>query len=420
MQDNIQSIAVYFDGYGQHRLVGRLLFDGRRPAFGYDATWLADGLPLSPIEMPLDTAQPQQLYYGEHAGSYYVCGLLADSLPDGWGLLLMDRFFRQKLGKQTHEINVLQRFAYIGDTAMGALTFEPEFHLNERADALDLLMLARANQAILAGQDSELLEQLILIGGSPQGARPKALVYYDTHSQTVSTQASATHVEPWLVKFPAQNEHKSVCLVESCYADYVKQAGIEMPPHRYIDINDEHGAFAVKRFDRANGQRVPIHTLAGLLNVDFRLPSLDYSQLLRCVRMLTRSQQQVEQAYRQAVFNVVFNNKDDHSKNFSFIMGEDGQWSLSPAYDITFNVGMNGYHQMDVSGNAKNPTANDLLKLASIADIKPKLAKQIIEHITTLAETWVRQLKEHPINPTLAEQIKTTVTQNINRMTQSN
>lgn len=419
MQTNISSIAVYFDGYGQHRLVGHLTMDGRYPVFGYDAAWVADGLPLSPVEMPLDAPNPQQLYYGKHATSHHLCGLLADSLPDGWGMLLMDRFFRQTLDRPLHEVSVLERFACIGSTAMGALAFEPEFSLADSQSEADLLTLARSSQQILAGQDSELLQQLIVIGGSPQGARPKALVYYDEQTQTMSTVATATESVPWLVKFPAQNEPKSVCLLEALYADCAGQAGILMPPHRYIDISAEHGAFAVKRFDREGGQRVHIHTLAGLLNADFRLPSLDYSQWLRCVRMLTRSQQQVEQAYRQAVFNVVFNNRDDHSRNFSFVMDAGGQWSLSPAYDLTFNTGINGYHHMDISGNGKNPTAGDLLKLADVAGMKAAKARAVIEQVVAVAESLTQLISNHAIDPLLAEQVNRAVAGNIGRMLRS-
>lgn len=136
-----------------------------------------------------------------------------------------------------------------------------------------------------------------------------------------------------------------------------------MPKHHYFDIDSKYGAFGVERFDRIlNGtsgqsnptfERVHIHTLAGLLDLDFRLPSLDYLSYLRCVRMMTQSQIQVEQAYRHVVFNVVTNNKDDHSKNFSFMMDKNGNWSIAPVYDITYNAGINGYHQMDVCGEAR-------------------------------------------------------------------
>lgn len=439
---NIEKILVYYDGYGEHRLVGTLVLDGSKPVFGYDEAWAMQGLPLSPITMPNQNSQGKRLFYGQHATNHFLCGLLADSLPDGWGMLLMDRFFRQKLKKPPHTVNVLDRFAYIGQNGnrIGALSFEPEHQVSSDTSNLDLYTLAQANDAILAGQDTDILNELLLVGGSPQGARPKALVYYDSTQQRISThqnqlnqypktklsQASTSktahqQLEPWLVKFPAQHEHKSVCLLESLYADYATQAGLCVPTHRYFDISHQHGAFGVKRFDRqldTQGQVQPvhIHTLAGLLDIDFRMPSIDYTQWLRCARMMTGSQQQVEQAYRHAVFNVVFNNKDDHSKNISFTMNKQGQWSLSPSYDLTYNTGINGYHQMDVCGEAKHPNRADLLKLANQADIKQTVASSIIEAIVSVAQKMLSELPQYGLATELTKQVAHDVKANIKRM----
>lgn len=199
-------------------------------------------------------------------------------------------------------VNVLDCLAYIGDSAMGALSFEPQHDLlvddNDITD-FTLVKLASANQAILSGKDSDILADLIVIGGSPQGAIPKALVLYDKSSDFIATNLASQNpsASSWLIKFPAQSEHKSVCLLEALYADMAKQAGINMPAHHYSDIDKKHAAFEVERFDRVDNQRVHIHTLAGLLDIDFRIPSLDYLQYLRCVRMLTQSQVAVEDRY---------------------------------------------------------------------------------------------------------------------------
>ena len=147
MYQPISVINVYYRGFGAKRIIGQLTMDGRRPVFGYDAAWLADGLELSPIEMPLRAAP----YYGSHASSHYLCGLLSDSLPDGWGMLLMDRFFRRTISN-TAPVNVLDRLAYIGDSAMGALSFEPQHDLSANTidmSELTLAKLAAANQTIL-------------------------------------------------------------------------------------------------------------------------------------------------------------------------------------------------------------------------------------------------------------------------------
>lgn len=416
MYQPISIVNVYYRGFGAKRLVGQLTMDKRRPVFGYDAAWQADGLELSPIEMPLRAAP----YYGIHASSHYLCGLLSDSLPDGWGMLLMDRFFRKIMDSSAQQVSVLDRLAYIGDSAMGALSFEPEHDLSDTIDTgeLTLTKLAAANQSILSGQDSDILAELIVIGGSPQGARPKALVLYDKSSDFITTDLTRDYssTTPWLIKFPAQSEHKSVCLLESLYADMAKQAGLNMPAHHYFDIGEKHAAFGVERFDRIGSQRVHIHTLAGLLDIDFRIPSIDYLQYLRCVRMLTQSQVAVEAAFRHAVFNVVFNNKDDHSKNFSFMMDETGRWSLSPVYDIAYNSGMNGYHQMDVAGEARHPTLSHLLKLAKLADIKQNKAQAIIEQVTSVAKDFLTMINNYDIEKELSNRVIHDINANIDRM----
>lgn len=273
-----------------------------------------------------------------------------------------------------------------------------------------------------------------MVGGSPQGARSKGLVMFDINTQTISTdlkqayQHDTTSATPWLIKFPAQHEDKSVCLLEALYADMATRAGLVIPKHYYFNIDSNHAAFGVERFDRvSNGmsaqsqsnptfERVHIHTLAGLLDLDFRLPSLDYLSYLRCVRMMTQSQAQVEQAYRHVVFNVVMNSKDDHSKNFSFIMDKDGKWSLAPVYDVTYNTGINGYHQMDVCGEAQNPTLSNLLNLAKLADIKTSHAKAIVEQVVITAEHLLAIINDYPIHKALIADVQRDINANVSRM----
>ena len=380
-----------------------------------------------------------KLYQGKHHSSQYLCGLIADSLPDGWGMLLMDRFFRKEISVAVNDVNVLHRLAYIGDRAMGALGFRPIHHSTTDDAELSLSQIAQANEKILSGQDSEILAELIVVGGSPQGARSKGLVMFDINTQTISTdlkqayQHDTTSATPWLIKFPAQHEDKSVCLLEALYADMATQAGLVIPKHHYFNIDSNHAAFGVERFDRVSNtissqgnekdhqristlERVHIHTLAGLLDLDFRLPSLDYLSYLRCVRMMTQSQAQVEQAYRHVVFNVVMNSKDDHSKNFSFIMDKDGKWSLAPVYDVTYNTGINGYHQMDVCGEAQNPTLSNLLNLAKLADIKTSHAKAIVEQVVITAEHLLAIINDYPIHKALIADVQRDINANVSRM----
>ncbi|HMP50874.1 MAG TPA: HipA domain-containing protein, partial [Candidatus Melainabacteria bacterium] len=146
----------------------------------------------------------------------------------------------------------------------------------------------------------------------------------------------------------------------------------------------------VERFDREGKIKIPIHTAAGAAHVDFRVPQLDYIALLRLTKFLTRDIREVHRAYERCVFNVVFNNRDDHSKNFSFLMRRDGQWQVSPAYDLTFCEGPNGEHQMDICGEARTPSREDLLKLANKSGLTKQHALESIDRICTVS----RQIRD--------------------------
>lgn len=403
----MKRLNVLYNGYGERRQVGMLMMDGHLPVFQYSTSWLDNSLPLSPLKLPVS----RDLYHGYESSQYGLPGLLADSLPDGWGMLLMDRFFRQYSHREPYEVNVLERLAYIGSTAMGALSFEPEEYFTEEQEALDLAELAIASQQVISGSDNEALKALLIVGGSPQGARPKAIVKYNRNSHQVSNLFTAEG-EDWLVKFPAQNEDKSVCALEQVYAQMARLSGLDMPESQFFDLGGEYGAFGVKRFDRHNGLRIHTHTLAGLLDTNFRMPTLSYMQFLRCIRALTHSEPEVMRGFLQCVFNVVFNNRDDHTKNFSFSMNQFGEWKLSPAYDLSFNTGLNGEHNMDIVGEGKNPGRQHLLKLAKISDVNQNEAIRIIDQVLDVAALLPSYMKDYPIGDELAQQVLKRVSQN--------
>ena len=404
----MRHLNVYYDGHGAHRLVGQLAMDGKQPVFQYHAQWLQQPLPLSPLELPATA----QLYRGYEMSQYGLPGLIADSLPDGWGILLMDRFFRKYQSREPYDVSILERLAYIGHSAIGALSFEPESSLEQSTADMDLLALAQSTQAIIEGQETDALKSLLIVGGSPQGARPKALVRLDDSQGRISTLPNASG-EDWLVKFPAQGENQSVCAAEYVYAQMARQCDLDMPESRFFDLGQGYGAFAVKRFDRYQGLRIHTHTLAGLLNTNFRLPTLSYSQFLRCIRALTHSEPEVIKGYRQCVFNVVFHNRDDHTKNFSFVMNAVGKWVLSPPYDLSFNTGLNGEHNMDIMGEGKNIRRQHLLGLAKSSDIKSTVANEIIEQTLAVASTLDVQLQSFPIDSEYRQRICQHVAQNM-------
>jgi len=407
----MKKISVFYEGWGERWLLGQLADDGARLLFEYSAKALQEGLELSPRHLALRAAA-----YGDFpAHQLRLPGLVADSLPDGWGLLLMDRMFR-KQGRDPATASPLDRLAFIHDRAMGALTFEPSQKLDLPLEDVQLLALAQQAQAIVAGKDSDALLLLALMGGSPHGARPKVLVHHDIATGFMSTHPFAGST-PWLVKFQAQHEHKEVCAIEMLYADLARAFGLDIPATRYFDLNKQLAGYGIERFDVESGLRVPVHTLAGLLHANFRLPSsVDYVTFLRATRFLTRSQVEVNKAYERAVFNVVFNNRDDHPKNFSYRLGQDRVWRLAPAYDLTHCAGPNGEHQMDVCGEGRKVGRDKLLELARLGGVDAPFAHDVLDRALTLAGTFVARAKLHPIRSATVKSIGHAVESNRSRL----
>ncbi len=402
----MKKLSVFYDGWGEHWQLGTLADDGRQLLFEYSPAALRQGLELSPYCMKL---RPQA--YGDFpAHLQRLPGFIADALPDGWGKLLMDRVFRRS-GLTPDAVSPLDGLAFVSGHAMGALSFEPASTLDAMPETVRLLDIAHEVQVVVAGAESEALMQLALMGGSPHGARPKVLVHHDPLTGAMSTAPFASGV-PWLVKFQAQNEHKEVCAVEAWYADLARACGLDIPATRAFDLSDDLGAFGIERFDVERGLRVPVLTLAGLLHADFRTPSLSYIDLLRATRFLTRDEREVFKAFERAVFNVLFNNRDDHSKNFSYRLGEDRRWQLSPCYDLTFNEGPVGEHQMDVQGKGRNIDRHDLLALARQGGLPLTDAARSIDRMVSMASDLKASSDGKGIRPSTLEHIGAAVAAN--------
>jgi serine/threonine-protein kinase HipA len=407
----MKTTTVWYEGWGERWHLATLADDGRQLLFEYSPEALRRRLELSPRHLKLRA----QAYAGFPAHQLGLPGLVSDALPDGWGLLLMDRLFRQN-GLDPVRMSVLDRLAFVGSRAMGALSFEPAQGMLGPAADVGLLAWAQQSQSVLSGQDSVLLRQLAYLGGSPQGARPKVLVSHNPHTHTVGVQ----HIpggDPWIVKFQAQGEHKEVCLLEQMYAQLVRDCGIDMPETRYFDLDGDLAAFGAMRFDVQHGLRVPTHSLAGLLHADFRLPgAVDYTTFLRATRFLTGDEREVNKAYERAVFNVLFHNRDDHPKNFSYLLTRDGRWKLSPAYDVTFCEGPGGWHQMDVCGEAQAVTRRHVLQLASEGGVNQAWAANVIDTQCAVAQQMEARLQASGARAPTCEHLLQRVQANAHRL----
>ena len=404
----MKKLTVFYVGWGERWPLATLADNGRTILFEYTAEAMRQQLELSPRMLELNVSA----YEDFPVHQMRLPGLVADSLPDGWGLLLMDRAFR-RAGLQS--VSPLDRLAFIGDRAMGALSYEPADPDTLPDEDVKLLDVAKQVQMVVDGADAEVLRRLMLLGGSPHGARPKALVYYDPASGVMRTQASDNE-EPWLVKFPANGEHKDTCAIEHAYAQLAVACGLEMPQTRYLDLDSRHAAFGIQRFDRQNGMRVPMHTLAGFLHADFRIPSVDATTFLRATRAITHDEREVAKAFRRVVFNVAFNNRDDHVKNFAFCLDQQRQWKLAPAYDLTFNEGPGGEHQMDVCGEALTPGRAELMRLATVAAVPAAEASEIIDLIVSVASDLKVSLADYPIRKVRQREIVRAVEANLVRL----
>ncbi|HEU0230861.1 MAG TPA: type II toxin-antitoxin system HipA family toxin [Burkholderiaceae bacterium] len=398
----MKQLTVHYCGWGEDWPLGRMADDGQALLFEYSPEALAQGLELSPLHLKLRA----QAYGGFPAHLQRLPGLVADSLPDGWGLLLMDRLFRQQ---GVRHPGPLDRLAFIGDRAMGALRFVPSHDTDVQEPDWDLLVLAEESTHALAGEARAALRELALAGGSPQGARPKAVVRFDSTTGRVSTRSDAPG-ESWLVKFPAQGEHKEVCAIEQLYAELARDCGLEMPDSHWFDLSPSLAAFGVARFDRGQGLRVPLHSLAGLLQVDFRLPgATDYTAFLRATRLMTHDEREVEKAYARAVFNVLFHNRDDHPKNFAWCLGRDRRWRLAPAFDLTFSEGPMGQHHMDVCGEGAMVGRPHLLRLAVEGGVQLKVAERIIERQLEQASDFPRRISAFPVRQATAQAMNSAI-----------
>jgi serine/threonine-protein kinase HipA len=370
---------------GEERIVGQLAEATRGPlVFEYDPAFLRDPLWLSPFKLPPESGLIEHRDYGFGP----IFGLFDDSLPDGWGLLLMDRFFERR-GSALAEVSVLNRLAYLGTRTMGALTYHPPADAaNPAGIRLDLHEMARASEQVIAGSAEEVLPLLLRAGGGPGGARPKVLVGVSGDSILSGEDDLPSGYTHWIVKFPTRKESPDAGPGELAYSLMARDAGLVLPPARLFETAEGERFFGVERFDRRGNHRYHVHTFGNLIQANFRIPSCDYRQFLEVTRILTRNHQDVLQAYRRMVFNVLAHNRDDHVKNFAFRMTDAGAWELAPAYDLVFTQGPGGEHTMTIAGEGRAPARGHLLQVAAPAGIAEKDAESILEEVAAAAARW--------------------------------
>ncbi len=382
MIEQVSAIQVYYLKGFEKFLMGRLAINDRKIFFEYTPQFLQMGLELSPFKLPLKPGVhvcEDRLFDG-------MFGVFNDSLPDGWGRLLLDRKLMQA-GVNPNELTPLDRLRYVGNQGMGALSYQPEIAggSSHRHDDLDEI----ADECFrFQEDDDQFVDELLLMNGSSAGARPKILVSLINETFQTIGNTSESHHNDWIIKFNSSLDPKDMGSIEYAYHLMAHEAGLDLPAARLFKSKKSTGYFGVKRFDRNVTGFLHMHTVSGLLHSDHRLPSLDYETLMKATLWLTKDIRECEKQFTNAVFNILAHNRDDHAKNFSFLMDEQGRWRVSPAYDLTFSSGPAGEHCTMVMGEGKNPQLSQCLKLAEMVGIKKSNALKIIDKVKNATMRW--------------------------------
>lgn len=341
--------------------------------FEYAPSFVASGHELSPLALPLGPG----IHSRDPQPSLRLPGLFEDSLPDSWGMRLMDDWFLRQ-GTPSHAVDPLMRLSFLGKRTFGALTYAPACGVETEVGTLDTIYLAAAQVAAGAETDLALLAD---VGTSPGGARPKAALWFDRDLRSLAHERDEAHPNGWLVKFDTTPE-RGLGRMEHAYALLARAAGIEVPETRLLETRHADGVrrhFAVRRFDRVGQERIHYHSLAGMCQM--MGSDLDYQTFLRVTRRITRDHREVLKAFRRAVFNVLASNRDDHGKNHGFLYREQ-QWKLSPAFDLTFTGrGQVVERGMAVMGERANAGIAQLEALAREEGIESRDVRQIVDEV---------------------------------------
>jgi serine/threonine-protein kinase HipA len=382
--------------------------------FQYDPAFLASGIEVSPLRMPL--APQPYTFPGLNPGAFHgLPGLLADSLPDKFGNAVIDAWLASR-GRRPEEFNAVQRLCYIGRRGMGALEFAPargprvsrgrEIAVDELVALASRILAERESFAtsLADGADQEgALRDILAVGTSAGGARAKAVIAYDPHTGAVrSGQIDAEPgFEYWILKFDGVSNNRDRDLedpqgygaIEYAYSQMAQRAGIQMSECRILE---EHGRrhFMTRRFDRTeDGERLHMQTLAALAHFDFNDPlAYSYEQAFDVVARLGLDMDTKEQLFRRMAFNILARNQDDHVKNIAFLMDRRGRWSLSPAYDVIYAYNPSGgwtrRHQMSMNGKREGFTRADFIACADTVAMSRRHASAILEEVRDAVVQW--------------------------------
>lgn len=370
--------------------VGRLVFYNKQIHFKYHDDFVNDGFNISPIKLKLNNG----IQVASSEPFHGLFGVFDDSLPDGWGLLLLNRVLEKK-GLSLNEMNMLDRLAYIGDTGKGALVYRPAITEGKSfSDVIDIDQLKTSMDEVYEGASDVIIDELMSLGGASGGARPKANVGYNptTNELIHGKNILPDDFEHWIIKFPSFHDPQDIANIEYAYYKMAQSAGIIMSECKLLESAKGLQVFATKRFDRIGNNRIHMHSMAGLTHDNFRMSGIDYGHIIDAAFQLEKSAIAREKILRLAAFNVYSHNRDDHSKNFSWLMDKTGKWTFAPAYDLTFSSSGSGEHSTIVAGEGAKPGRKQIIELARHFSInKPET---IIKEVQEATAQWPDIAKE--------------------------
>jgi serine/threonine-protein kinase HipA len=400
----VNKLDVYIQFSKQEELIGQLVLDGRSILFKYSDAYLKSGENLSPNQLKFDDI-PQTTKEQPFNGLF---GVFADSMPDAWGyLLIKKRLSAERIAIES--LNALDHLTFAGRNSMGALQYRPS--VNEEQDALEINLDKLNNNIseVLSGESSVVIDDMFRRGGSPGGARPKIYAGYNPNTDSLISGIAnlPEEYEHWIIKFAANVDSKDIANIELAYYKMALDSGIKMSECRVFKSDTGNCYFGTKRFDRVGNDKLHMISAAGLLHDDYEHSTLDYGNLIFQTKKLTNNAQAAEQMFRRAIFNVLSHNRDDHSKNFAFLMNAKGVWSLAPAYDLTFSSSSQGYHSTACARNYVDPGRKELLELASALSINKAMGT--IDEIMGIIGSWTTYAESSGVSETSIKTIETSM-----------
>jgi serine/threonine-protein kinase HipA len=383
------NISIHFEDADELH-VGQLTTVAGKNYFKYDAKFLKTGLNLSPVKLKFDDSiQPCPASPFED-----LFGVFNDSLPDGWGRLIVDRYLLS-IQKSPDQISALDRLSLVGKNGVGALTYQPDdtLALSDKMP-IELTEYAEKSIQILSGQNHEITDEFYRLTGTSGGARPKIQVIYDEQRDALryGQDVKNENESHWIIKFPSTFDLPDAAQVEYAYFLMAQEAGVEIAPSKLFQGEKGRTFFGTKRFDRIGNKRIHMHSFAGLVHDDFRSSTLDYGHLIDLGLRLEKNKEVGEKILRLAMFNVLTSNQDDHSKNFSFLMDAQGNWRFSPAYDLTFSPNIYAFQTTSVGGKNKNISLEDFQRLAKHFNIEN--SSQIWKDVNSVVQEWKHYAKQ--------------------------